>query len=254
MKNSWSSHYLFTVCALIASTLPTQAQVSAPCCTDFDDNSLHGWGPCPPPQDNVSVSLQSPGPSGNPGDMYFHARDLSGASLICAGNDCDGDWTSVAASGCASFCFDVRLDIDGDSSGPIETIFPTVEIRSGTLRARFTANQNITEPGGSNPGWHHICAPLALFNGGNLPSNSQGSWLMLDGAPNSSWNTLLSNVTDIQLPIDFTSNPAEEVSYDNFCLLQGSCSVAIPTLSTWSLVTLALLLIVLALRFVRTIG
>src|SRR5205814_10687538 len=48
---------------------------SAGCCTNFDDKNLHGWGACPPPQNNVGVTLASPGPSGQPGDFYLHVTE-----------------------------------------------------------------------------------------------------------------------------------------------------------------------------------
>jgi hypothetical protein len=90
----------------------------------------------------------------------------------------------------------------------------------------FKANFTVTEDQGANPGWHNICAPLALLSGGNLPSNANGAWSMLDNNPNTAWNTLLTNITDVQLPIDFTSNPAEEVGYDNICIRQQACKCA----------------------------
>jgi hypothetical protein len=218
-----------------------------PFCTDFDDSALHGWGNG---GSQVKVEIKQPGASGAASDDYFHATDQSGASWISASPDYHGNWTSLANKGCGALCWDVRLFIDGldgghigddhlctTASGPcpantFRPIVPSLIMISDPdgpggnppLRAIFRGKTFITEDGGSNPGWHHVCAPVALLSGGgNLPSNAQGAWEMLDGAPNSSWNTVLSNVTDIQFPIDFTSNPAEEVGYDNFCFRDNEC-------------------------------
>jgi|PersoiStandDraft_1058852.scaffolds.fasta_scaffold07731_4 hypothetical protein len=224
LQHVWKGLFpaIITIIGLVNSRNATAQPVNTPCCTTFDDKSLHGWGACPPPQNNVGISIKSPGPSGAASDYYFHATDKSGGSLICAGGGCNGDWGRVASTGCATFCFDVRLDVDGDS-GHLETIHPSFTIKSGALGAVFKATILMTEPGGSNPGWHHICAPIQLSSNGTLPSNSDGSWMMTPSGTNADWNTLLSNVTAIQFPVDFTANPAEEVSLDNLCLSAGDC-------------------------------
>ncbi len=198
------------------------------CCTNFNDENLHGWGACPSPQNNVGVALGSPGPSGQASDIYLHVTDKSGGSLVCAGADCNGDWTEfILKTPCPTFCFDVRLDIDG-APNTLETIHPSFTIKSGTTSATFTANILMTEPGGSSSGWHHICAPIALATGNALPSNSTGAW---SGTTPAGWNSLLTNVTAVTFPIDFTGNPAEELSYDNFCIRPGDCPPPAPLCS-----------------------
>ena len=106
-------------------------------------------------------------------------------------------------------------------------------------RAVFTPNIKITDKHGHNPGWHTVCAPLApLDKNGNLPSNVNGTWHMaapndiLGGlppvpgfpSPNAAWDDLIDDVTAIELPVDFTGNPAERIGYDNICIHEGDCT------------------------------
>jgi len=248
--------FLIALLAMLITSSRVQSSISKgiaqgitvvePFCTDFNDNSLHGWGNG---GSQVKVEIKGPGPSGNNSDLYFHATDKSGSSWISASPDYHGNWTKLAEKGCGALCFDFRLFIDGfdgghigddavctSSSGPCPTgtfrpVFPQMILISDPdgpggnppVRAVYRANKFVTEDGGSNPGWHHICAPVGLLANGNLPSNANGSWQMADNAPNSSWNGLLANVTDIQFGIDFTANPAEEVGYDNFCFRDDAC-------------------------------
>ncbi|MEK6283021.1 MAG: hypothetical protein AABN95_21900 [Acidobacteriota bacterium] len=230
----------------IRSGIAQTIKIVEPFCTDFNDNSLHGWGNG---GSQVKVEIKNPGASGQPSDLYFHATDKSGSSWISASPEYRGDWTKLAEKGCGALCFDVRLFIDGLDGGHIgddhlctttsgacppntfRPIRPQLILISDPdgpggnlpLRAVYRANTFITEDGGSNPGWHHICAPVTLLANSNLPSDANGTWLMADNAPNSSWNSLLANVTDVQFGIDFTANPAEEVGYDNFCFKDNAC-------------------------------
>jgi hypothetical protein len=241
---------------ILTFSVLSQAQTpSLPCCTDFNDNDFHGYCPCPhAPQ--VYLDLRTPGPAGG-GDIYLYARDTDshGGSSICAGPDCLGDWTAVAASGCGEFCFDVIIfndacvhGIEGcDTNGGWFAVKPVVWIFSGsvsTLRAifRVTNPAFITDPSGPNPGWHHICAPIGLESGGVLPSNSYGHWEMVFGTP-ADWNTLISNVDGIIFPIDFDPNPAEEAGYDNICLDTCPPPSAVPALSEWGLIIFGVVLL-----------
>lgn len=220
--------FLMAFCTLVLA-LPLEP----PLCTTFNDNSLHGWGNG---GTAVTVSLKSPGPSGAASDIYFHAEDESGASSIYASPEYRGDWTKFLPGGCGAFCYDTRIFIDGDNSH-LELIPSMILISdpdgpggAPPIRAVFRASFKITEDGGSSPGWHHICAPIAVLENGQLPSNADGSWMMLDNRPNSDWNVLLSNVTDVNFPVDFTSSPSEEVGYDNFCLQRDErCKTCLDT-------------------------
>lgn len=201
-----------------------------PCCVDFDDGTTNGFGPCPTAP-NINVSVATPGPSGDPTDSYLRLRDLSGGSLAC-GNACTGDWTQMADGPCAAFCFDFRVFEDGcvpsipdcAANGGWIPITPRIIISNGTVSAVFKASFDVTDDVGPNPGWVTVCAPIGLLDSsGNLPNNDDGAWIMSGGAPNSDWNSLITNVTEIRLPIDFTANPAEVAGYDNLCLRTDVC-------------------------------
>ncbi len=177
-------------------------------------------------------------------------------SSICAGPDCLGDWTDVASSGCGAFCFYVR--IFEDNCVPTDTICASLGYKpfapyfaidydpdgpggaNPLYRAIFRASFEITDSDGPNPGWHSICAPIALLNNGQLPSNADGSWEMGWGN-NSDWDFLLANFTEIWFPVDFIVNPGEIFGYDNFCLRDDVCG-AIPTLTEWGMIIFCVLL------------
>ena len=57
------------------------------------------------------------------------------------------------------------------------------------------------------------------------PNNILGGMPPVPGlpSPNSAWDDLVSDVTAIQLPVDFTRNPAERVGYDNICMREREC-------------------------------
>ena len=238
--------------ALLGGGQNVQAQVTPPCCTDFDDSTYHGWDACPNGP-YVTFDLRTPGPSGNPADIYLWAKDDPDASSICAGPDCLGDWTRVGEAGCGAFCFDVRIIYDGcvpgnpdcDTNGGWIPIPYNFNIYSGALCAAFrvTNPPYITGDDGDNPGWHHVCAPIALESGGVLPSNSYGHWEMFVGNI-TDFNTILANVDKIEFRIDFTTNPAEEIGLDNICLRDDVCPQSqIPTLTEWGMIIFGILLI-----------
>jgi len=229
-----------------------------PFCVKFEDYpDLNGFDVCPGLWDNVDVTAGSMNTYNDPitsgtGD-YLHVRDRSNGSLVCGtGANYTGDWNPVATQRCYSLCFDVALledacrpnyqNCEQDAVGNwYLKYYPRIIIQGGAptyYRAVFIANDPLTDQ--SNPSeWRTICAPIApLGKGGELPSNEQGSWHLagtndiLSGSqsvsgpapPNSAWNSLLADVTAIQLPVDFTNNPAERIGYDNICLIEGECT------------------------------
>ncbi|HYE30838.1 MAG TPA: Ig-like domain-containing protein [Methylomirabilota bacterium] len=228
---------LFALTILVMTK--ARAQQGTPClepfCIEFhegeDLEGFTGYLPCQFPNPGVSLNIASPGASGAANDFYLHARDLSGASIIQNFARFRGDWSCIAAAGCSTFCFDFRLFVDGSNASTLN-ITPSFILLSDPdgpcgpqppVRAQFIANFTVTENGGTNAGWHKICAPITFLQGGNMPANSFGSWHMLDGAPATAWNSMLTNITGVQFPIDFTSNPAEEVGYDNICITEEEC-------------------------------
>jgi hypothetical protein len=66
---------------------------------------------------------------------------------------------------------------------------------------------------------------------GQLPANANGSWHMGDGASNSQWNVLISDITSTIFPIDFVPNPAEIAGYDSICLISRPCGSNCPVIT-----------------------
>jgi hypothetical protein len=190
---------------------PADAQ-AAPLCTRFGPApaDLDNWGPCPTAP-NIVVTTSNVGSIGGPTDYHLHLRDTAGASAACSTNEKYlGDWTQKMG-GCGEFCFDFKLFKSGT---PPASVHPSFSIYNGTQRATFVANVLLTS---ADPWQQHICAPIAL--GAVPPPSSQGHWVVNSG----SWNSIITGVTMIQLPVDFTSDPSEEVGYDNLCMSPVPC-------------------------------
>jgi hypothetical protein len=203
----------------LGSVTPADAQ-AAPLCTRFgaDASSLDGWGPCTAAP-NIVVTTSNVGSIGGAGDYHLHLRDTAGASAACSTNgNYLGDWNQKMG-GCGQFCFDFKVFQSGTPPGPIT---PSFTIWSGPVNhATFVANFTVT----SNDPWRqHICAPVNLA--GSPPSNAQGHWVVTGGT----WNSIITAVTMIQLPIDWTSDPSEEAGYDNLCMNPQSCEPPPPVI------------------------
>src|SRR5262249_51371957 len=156
------------------------------------------------------------GPSGA-SDLCLECTDLSGASALQAPASFLADWNALGC--CGTFCYDTELINDGNPGASV-AIFPSFTIKNSAGKGfRFVAVPGITGPGGANPGWHNICAPIGpLTSGGVPPSNAQGSWVPLAGTANSDWPNVVCSVTDAIFPVDYSANPSEVTRYDNFCL------------------------------------
>ncbi|MDP2335268.1 MAG: SdrD B-like domain-containing protein [Bacteroidota bacterium] len=189
-------------------------QLTNSSCTDFEDGTNGGW--------QVSNTLSSIALDGT--NHYLHTTDQSGASaLFNESKPLTGDWTNLLVNGCGSLCFDINFLLAGIPYGgvnPPSTFTPYFSISGNGFSAYFM----VTNPISAGSGWHTYCAPLAYLNlDGTLPSNSDGHWVMGAGS-NSDWNTMLSNVTRVNLPVDPTSYQCEQFGYDNICLKNtGDC-------------------------------
>jgi hypothetical protein len=196
---------------------PAHAQ-SGPLCTSFGEGAagLDGWGACAAAP-NIVVTTSNVGSIG-PGDYHLHLRDTSGASAACS-TDAKylGDWNKKMGD-CGQFCFDFKVFNSGTPPGPIT---PSFTIWSGSNRATFVANFTVTT---NDPWRQHICAPVNLA--GSPPSNAQGHWVVSSGT----WNSIITAVTMIQLPVDFTADPSEEVGYDNICMSPKTCDPPPPVI------------------------
>jgi hypothetical protein len=210
----------FVVALAVAGIAPAAAQ-SGPICDRFGEGTagLSGWGACPNAP-NIAVDTSNVNSIGGSSDYYLHLRDLSGASAACSSDrKYVGDW-NAKMGGCGQFCFDFKVFVSGSPPGPIT---PSFTIWSGSLAATFVANFTVT----SNDPWRqNICAPINLIDPGqNLPSSGSGKWVInpTGNAYSANWNTIIQNVTAVQLPIDWTSDPDEEAGYDNLCMSPGGC-------------------------------
>jgi len=190
------------------------ATSSSPC-TDFEDGTVGTWQ-----VDNTLSSIIQDGTN-----HYIQTTDESGASsLFNTSAPLTGDWTNQLVNGCGSLCFDVNFLFAGNPYGgvnPPSTFTPYIAITGNGFSAYF-----VTNPISAGSGWHTYCAPLNYLNlDGTLPANSNGHWVMGVGS-NSDWNSLLSNVTRVSLPVDPTSYQGEQFGYDNICLKNtGDCTV-----------------------------
>ncbi len=228
-----SFFYALGLSLLISSSLNAR---SSGFCEAFDKNDS-AWGPCSNGP-NITHSVVTSG--GSDGGGYLEIHDGSGPSLLCTGQGAVngsaqspyiGDWTQLSGS-CKQFCFDVKLIFGGHLLGDNATFTPYIGIRSGSDRFIFRANITITPDAGNNGGWHRICLPISTINpSDNLPSDSNGSWQWYDGSNwvnthHPQWNSAITNVETVELPVDFSGSPSEIIGYDNICI--GNCDDDFP--------------------------
>jgi len=188
---------------------------------------------------NVTLSLSSPGPSGSSADVYLRTKDGAGTSTVTA------PFLNSNYLGEGSICLDVRLIEDGNpTSHDLHPVRLNLFGPSG-FSAAFVGPL-IAEDGGSNSGWHHVCAPIGPANGGALPSNGDGFWIVQNpdgttGDP-SHWSEILPNVTEFRLSaFDYQTNQDEIGGYDNVCvnLTRPTTASAVPALPVWALALLS---------------
>jgi hypothetical protein len=199
---------------------------------DFEDDTLGGWT-----NQNTSVfETRAGGPATS--RFYVHTKDGSGASTIQSPDTYVGDWIEITG-GCGTLCYDVNLFNDGEPGSP--GIAANFYLYSGTSVAQFLAH-TISEPGGPNPGWHRICAPVRMADGNALPSSADGQW-RVNGetsglAAVAAWNAIVQNVTAVRFPVDWgSSSQNEEVGYDNVCLSEAECPTPTPTVGPTPTIT-----------------
>ncbi|MDP2037409.1 MAG: SdrD B-like domain-containing protein, partial [Ignavibacteria bacterium] len=190
-------------------------EILNPNCTDFENGTSNGWQ-----VNNTLMSIQQ-----NGDNHFIQTTDQSGASsFFNSSKPLIGNWTNLISNGCGSLCFDVNFLYGGNpynGVNPPQTFTPYIAIEGNGFSAAFIINNPIIV----GDGWHSYCAPLSYLNSdGTLPSNSDGYWVMGVGTAND-WNSLLSNVTKVRLPVDPTSYQNEKFGYDNICLKNtGDCN------------------------------
>jgi hypothetical protein len=200
---------------------------AAPCqplCRYFNDNSLHGWQP-DPAAPNVGVAVV-PGGQGGANDYHVQVSDQSGASAVMASSESNGDWSCLCTK-CAQFCYDYTVLSDGcpcpgdarctNAVNGHQNIVPSFALTGcGGKSFTFVWTQFVaTEPGGSNPGWHRICAPVGPAVTGGLPTSPSGHWVPGPGTSASDWCCVLGDVQKITWSPDFSSCQSEVIGIDN---------------------------------------
>lgn len=185
------------------------AAQSGPICSKFD-SGLDSWAACSWAPNVTTTTTTSGGIGTN--DPYLQITDKSGASRVCSSDPKYlGNWVE-RMGGCGQFCFDFKVT----SSGlPPALVTPSFTIHSGANKATFYANFQVAI---GDTSWHQkICAPIML--GESAPPSPNGHWVISGGT----WNSIVTSVTQVSLPIDFTSSPSEVVGYDNICMSPGGC-------------------------------
>jgi hypothetical protein len=199
------------VLGIVAGAATPVAAQSGPICSKFDSGK-DGFGPCTDAP-NVSVETSTVDGVGKD-DPYLHITDLSGKSRVCSSDPkFVGNWLEKM-NGCGQLCFDFKVI---NSGYPPSAITPSITIVGpGGSRATFYANFQVAV---GDKSWHrNICAPIA--DGPSPPTSPDGHWVLSGSA---SWSQIITSVSMVQLPIDFTSQPSEEVGYDNICMTPGNC-------------------------------
>ena len=219
MKNILKS-IIFGLAFVFAVAVGAQAQAES-ICNKFDPlpSPLSSqWIPCPTAP-NVAVSTSNFDSIGGATDYYLKTVDESNASAVCTAptNPMLGDWSNFGK--CSEFCFDAQAFDNYDST--LRTM--QINIFSGTKYFSFVFNKPADLMSADHK-WHHFCVPIHTIAGNDpLPSTGQGIWAPGAGTMAGDWNSVLSNVTQIALPVDLTANASEVMGYDNLCLNGGTC-------------------------------
>jgi len=178
-------------------------------CTTFNGGTLENWTTT----NTSSSTIETRGH----GDSYVELKDGSGPSVLSAPASLLGNLAEKI--GCGQLCFDVNLFKNGSDAPSVLHAYITLE--SGLSTATFSASQGISV----GSGWQTVCAPIALTSPNpGPPTSPNGTWTV---NPLGSWNTLITNVTALKLPVDFGSSFQDEVvGYDNICFRPGTCATA----------------------------
>lgn len=176
-------------------------------CDDFQGGAVGNWG-----QINASLSIQQPGPSGLASDNFLRVFDNINPSFVTNTIDYDGDWTQEGSC----FCLDA---IELSTQDPSASTNIKLQVFSGSLMAEFDFNQNTSV----SLGWITLCAPIETCSGTNLPSNNLGQWTIMSGPNNcNTFNTIITNVTEVRIFVENQTIPGEVNGLDNICI--GDCN------------------------------
>lgn len=210
--------------ALAVALLALPATAAELVVHDFDDGSTQGWSVIG--ADSPGLVLDAPGPSGLPSDLHLVFEDTSNADpdqslRLFAGPEIVGGLRG-AADTCGALELDFRVLDDGDNEITLDLLLDDDPDGNGqgaspTARARFRLSRTLE----TEDGWVHVVVPLALLDGGELPSNADGAWEMTIGSPQQ-WNDLLAGADFLWLPLD-DPGVSERFGVDNVRLVTGGC-------------------------------
>lgn len=216
---------VFAALALVATTLFAPTAQAQTC--DTMDDALVNWQPCPA---EPNLSLANPPISGGAaGDLFLQLTDYFGDSRVCSTPAGVFSGDMFDGTDCASFCFDVRV-IGADSGNPYTNLGVTFFGANGT-RIHLNPVQGISRDGGSNPGWHRLCAPiLRLQPGDALPDGGTAAFSAVFGQNSplpvadqwQAFNDLFSDVQSVAVSGDLPG-VGEIVGFDNLCRGRQGC-------------------------------
>ncbi|MBC8755391.1 T9SS type A sorting domain-containing protein [Kordia sp. YSTF-M3] len=180
--------------------------------TIVSPNLLDNWGTiC------SSIAYYDTNSQNGAGDNYLYLDDgpcSNGSSWAFNSTDYTGNWMQmVQDEGC--FCYDFRTFevASGTIGGNSLRIYDGSDPTNSTLGATFV----LSSPIDVSRGWVRICAPIGFADAsGNLPSNSDGQWVINTGNAGD-WDTLIQSVNGIAYSIDVASGN-ELFGIDNICI------------------------------------
>lgn len=161
-------------------------------------------------------------------NKYLELVDGSGGSFtVNKTSEFSGNWLLKGQNGC--LCFDYKAQWNQALPYPVSVPKLQIFYNTGTaansmtgIHAAFVGN-----PGDPNiviNTWRKYCLPINLCVAGSLPSNSYGTWQIYNGSTQllgtaacTAWDNLIQNVSGIYLTSDYTADPSEVISFDNFC-------------------------------------
>jgi hypothetical protein len=161
-------------------------------------------------------------------NRYLQLVDQSGGSFtVNKTSEFSGNWLLKGQSGC--LCFDYKATWNTALPYPVSVPKMQIFYNTGTainsltgIHAAFVGN--VGDPNIPINVWKKYCLPIGLSSGGNLPSNSYGTWNIYNAstqltgvADATAWDNLIQNVSGIYLTTDYTADPSEVICFDNFC-------------------------------------
>ena len=168
---------------------------------------------------SCSVNASPPGGHNSP---VLEFVDGSGSSRAVNSVDFQGNWLELAQDGC--LCFDYMVDLAYPHDPPPTWTEPKLSITYGVYPNNYTIRANLVSVSNApmqEDVWYRVCLPIDSCRNGQLPSNGQFTWKIVEMPAGmdtcTAWNTLITNVSSFVLWTDYHNSPSEHVYFDNFC-------------------------------------